>query len=115
MLHFIITLVGLSVFEIISSIYNAIINAHVLKTLPEKFRRWFLIWGMLIAVFLMRGVLPFLIVWFSNPSLSLMELVSFVFSNNPAVGDSLEQSKGLLLLGGGVYLVLVFLSWLFLE
>ncbi|OGN29297.1 MAG: hypothetical protein A3A33_03705 [Candidatus Yanofskybacteria bacterium RIFCSPLOWO2_01_FULL_49_25] len=114
-LQLLVILLGLVVFEIVSSIDNAIVNAHVLKTLPERFRKLFLTWGLLIAVVVMRGVLPFVIVWFSNPSLSLTQLVSFVFSGDPSIAMHIEKSKGLLLLGGGVYLVLVFLSWLFLE
>lgn len=97
MIQLIITIIGLSVFEIISSIDNAIVNAHVLKTLPDRFRKLFLTWGLFLAVFVMRGALPFAIVWLSG-------------GNVPG-----EESKGLLLLGGGVYLVLVFLAWLFLE
>ena len=48
----ILTIIGLSVFEIVSSIDNAVVNAEVLQTMSAKARRWFLIWGMLIAVFL---------------------------------------------------------------
>lgn len=113
--QFLVTLLGLAVFEIISSIDNAIINAHVLKTLPEKFRKFFLFWGLLLAVFVIRGVLPFLIVWLANPTLSFNEVLSFVFSGNKEVAGYVERSKGLLLLGGGVYLFFVFLAWLFLE
>ncbi|MBI4991947.1 MAG: DUF475 domain-containing protein [Candidatus Harrisonbacteria bacterium] len=113
--QFLITLLGLATFEVISSVDNAIVNAHVLKTLPEKFRKFFLVWGLLFAVFLMRGVLPFLIVWLANPSLSLGQVLGFVFSSSPEVETYVQQSKGLLLLGGGVYLFFVFLAWLFLE
>ena len=113
--HFIIIIFGLSLFEIISSIDNAVINAHVLSTVPEKFRKIFLSWGLLIAVFLVRGVLPFLIVWMANPSLSFMHIITFVFSQNKEIENYVNQSKALLLLGGGMYLFLVFLGWLFLE
>ena len=34
MLHTFIVVLGLMVFEVVSSIDNAIINAHVLKTMP---------------------------------------------------------------------------------
>lgn len=110
-----IVLFGLALFEIISSIDNAIVNAHVLKTLPEWYRKFFLFWGLLFAVFIVRGVLPFLIVWVANPEFSLVQLFSAVFSPNSNMGVYLEQSKPLLLLGGGMYLFFVFLSWLFLE
>lgn len=115
MLHTAIVIFGLCLFEVISSVDNAIINAHVLKTLPERFRRIFLVWGLLLAVFVVRGVLPFLIVWIANPALSLFEVIRFAFAQDGQLEAAIESSKGLLLLGGGVYLVLVWLSWLFLE
>ena len=113
--QFFISLLGLIVFEVISSVDNAIVNAHILKTLPEKFRKFFLFWGLLFAVFLMRGVLPFLIVWLANPALSFYQVLGFAFSGSPEIEAYVQQSKGLLLLGGGVYLFFVFLAWLFLE
>jgi hypothetical protein len=56
-----------------------------------------------------------LIVWITSPSLSVVDVFSSAFSSNELVAESLEKSKPLLLLGGGAYLFLVFLSWLFLE
>ena len=47
----IITILGLALFEIISSIDNAIVNADVLVTMRPKARKWFLLWGLLFAVF----------------------------------------------------------------
>lgn len=110
-----VVILGLIVFEIISSVDNAIVNAHVLKTVPEKYRKFFLFWGLLLAVFVMRGLLPFVIVWIANAGIPLKELVNLVFSDPALMEASLEHSKPLLLLGGGVYLFFVFLAWLFLE
>jgi hypothetical protein len=59
--------------------------------------------------------LPILLVWIANPSLSFLQIFSAAFSSNEAVLSSLETSKPLLLLGGGAYMVLIFLGWLFLE
>lgn len=115
MFSFIIIILGLCVFEIISSIDNAIVNAHVLRTMPEKYRKIFLFWGILFAVFVVRGLLPFLIVWLANPALTPLQLFTFVFSNDPQIETYINQSKPFLLLGGGVYLFFIFLSWLFLE
>jgi len=114
-LQFLIIIFGLILFEVISSVDNAIVNAHVLKTMSPKFRKIFLFWGILIAVFLVRGLLPFLIVWLTNNQLSFVEVFTFVFSGDKSITQYVEASKPLLLLGGGVYLVLVFLSWLFME
>jgi len=114
-IQIIVVVFGLCLFEIISSIDNAIINASVLKTLPEKFIKFFLFWGLLIAVFAVRGVLPFIIVWLANPALSIFQVISFVFNPTPEIEAYVEKSQALLLLAGGVYLFFVFLGWLFLE
>lgn len=42
-------------------------------------------------------------------------MMSTAFSGGSHMGEYLEKSKPLLLLGGGVYLFFVFLGWLFLE
>lgn len=110
-----ITILGLALFEIISSVDNAIINAHVLRTMPKRFQRIFLVWGLFFAVVLVRGVLPFIIVWIANPTFGLGSVITVAFSGSTQLQESLEASKPLLLIGGGVYLLFVFLGWLFLE
>jgi len=106
---------GLCLFETISSIDNAIINAEVLSTMSKKARRWFLIWGLLIAVFLIRGLLPWLIIWGATPSLGPVEALMATFSEDPRVIEAIEMSAPVLLIGGGVFLVFLFFNWLFLE
>jgi len=113
--NLIITIIGLALFEIISSVDNAVVNAHILETMPEKYRKIFLFWGLLFAVFVVRGLLPFIIVWLANPSLGIGQVISSAFSGSQEMNAYLEHSKPLLLLGGGIYLFFVFLSWLFLE
>lgn len=114
-LHTIIVVFGLALFETVSSIDNAIVNAHVLATVPEKYKKFFLFWGLIIAVVVVRGALPFLIVWLTNPSFSFLQVIGSSFSSDGVVERSIETSKPILLLGGGVYLFLVFLAWLFTE
>jgi uncharacterized protein len=109
------TIAGLSAFEIVSSIDNAVINAEVLNKMSPWARRWFLTWGLFIAVFAMRGLLPFVIVFAINPSLGLWGTLQGVISSDPAVAVSIEKSAPMLLLGGGVFLLFLFLHWLFLE
>jgi hypothetical protein len=115
MLQIIIVIFGLALFETISSVDNAIVNAHVLKTMSPRYRRIFLVWGLFFAVFLVRGILPFLIVYLANTDLSIIQVFTSAFSGDESVAKSLEFSKPLLLLGGGMYLFFVFLAWLFLE
>ena len=110
-----LTILGLSLFEIITSIDNAIINAEVLVTMGAKARRWFLTWGMLIAVFLVSGLLPFIIFWAFNPALSPSQILSAAWSSDPLIIDSIHKSAPILLIAGGVFLLFLFLHWLFLE
>lgn len=111
----IITILGLSLFETVSSVDNAIINAEVLSTMGEKMRKWFLLWGLVIAVFLVRGVLPWAIVWAFNPTLGPLQAFTATFSGDVSVKDSIERSAPVLLIAGGIFLLFLFLHWLFLE
>jgi hypothetical protein len=114
-IHFFTIIFSLALFEIITSIDNAVINAHILRTLPEKYKKIFLFWGILFAVFVVRGILPFIIVKIANPSLDFIQIFTAAFSSNKEIIEYVEKSKSILLLAGGVYLFLVFLGWLFLE
>ncbi len=109
------TVLGLCLFEIVSSIDNAVINAEVLSTMGKKARRWFLIWGFFIAVFLVRGLLPWAIIWGATPGIGPMGALTATFSNDPAVSRAIESAAPILLMGGGVFLVFLFFHWLFLE
>ncbi len=115
MLSSLFLIIGLCVFETVTSIDNAIINAEVLETMSEKSRRWFLFYGMLFAVFAVRGGLPWLIVYVLNPSLGPIGALTATFSSDPNVHASIEASSPFLLMGGGMFLLLLFLHWLFLE
>jgi hypothetical protein len=106
---------GLCLFETITSIDNAIINAEVLSTMKQWARRWFLVWGIFIAVFLVRGLLPWAIMFFSTPSLGPIGALTATFSNDPRAAEAIEMSAPILLVGGGVFLIFLFFHWLFLE
>lgn len=114
-LTMVLIVAGLIAFETISSIDNAIINAEVLTTMSKKARKWFLIWGMFIAVFLVRGLLPLLILWAVNPQVGLVGSLTAAFSSDPSVAEAIEHSAPILLSGGGIFLVFLFFHWLFLE
>jgi len=112
---FILTVIGLSLFETVSSVDNAIINAEVLATMSKKTQRWFLTWGMLIAVFVVRGLLPFIVIWVFNTKLTALQVLSATWSSDPLVLDSVNKSAPILLITGGIFLIFLFLHWLFLE
>jgi len=111
----ILIIVGLIIFETISSIDNAVINAEVLSTMSQRARRWFLIYGLFIAVFAVRGMLPWLIVWATNPALGPVNAFTATFSENPDIAKAIEESSPFLLVGGGVFLIFLFFHWLFIE
>ncbi len=111
----ILVVLGLILFEVITSVDNAIINADVLTTMRPKYRRWFLIWGILIGVFVIRGLLPWMIVWASMPGLGAWGALLASFSSDPAAIKAIQQSTSVLLVGGGTYLLFLFLHWYFVE
>ena len=111
----VIIVIGLILFETISSIDNAVINAEVLSTMSMRARRWFLFYGIIFAVFVIRGVLPWMIVWATNPSLGPVNALTATFSNDPEIAKMIEESSPFLLAGGGVFLIFLFFHWLFIE
>lgn len=106
---------GLCLFETISSVDNAIINAEVLAGMGRKARSWFLWWGLLFAVFVIRGLLPWAIVWATVPALGPVGALTSTFSNDPSVHKAIESAAPILLIGGGTFLLFLFFYWLFLE
>lgn len=111
----VLTIIGLALFEGVLSIDNAVINADVLTKVSEKARKWFLFWGLLLAVFVVRGLLPWLIFWMANPTLGPVEAFFASFQADEAIKESVERAAPLLLMGGGVFLLFLFLHWLFME
>jgi uncharacterized protein len=114
-LSILLIIAGLCLFETITSIDNAIINAEVLSTMSQRARRWFLVYGLIFAVFVVRGLLPWLIVWMATPSLGPIGALTATFSSDPRVLAAIEQSAPMLLMGGGTFLIFLFFQWLFLE
>lgn len=111
----VLVVTGLCLFEVVSSIDNAIINAEVLSTMQKKAQRWFLFWGILFAVFVVRGLLPWLIVWFATPGIGPVAALTATFSSDPKVMEAVEASAPMLLAGGGTFLIFLFFHWLFME
>lgn len=109
------TVVGLCIFEIVSSLDNAIMNAQVLGTMSRRARTWFLFWGMLSSVFLIRGLLPWLIVWIATPGIGFNDAFIATLRSDPHTAELIHRAAPMLLCGGGVFLCLLWLHWLFLE
>src|SRR3972149_6712138 len=108
----ILTILGLSLFEIITSIDNAVINAEVLSGMSQKARRWFLTWGFFFAVVIVRGLLPFLIIWAAIPGIGPFEVLGVSFSGSGQAEEAVEAAAPVLLIGGGTFLIFLFFNWL---
>jgi hypothetical protein len=111
----ILTILGLCIFEIVSSLDNAVVNAEVLGTMRPKARKWFLLWGILTSVFLVRGLLPWIIVWAASPNVGFLDAFTATLSSDGVAAAAIEKAAPLLLCGGGVFLLFLFLHWLFRE
>jgi len=111
----IFTILGLSLFEIITSIDNAIINAEVLGGMSNRAKKWFLTWGIVSSIFIVRGVLPFLILYATVPQLGVVNTITAAFSSDPNIAETIKESSHVLLIAGGVFLIFLFFHWLFLE
>ena len=108
-------ILGLALFESITSIDNAVINAETLATMQHRARRWFLTWGMLIAVFGVRGLLPWLLVWVMTPHLGPWQAFTASLTGDAAALNAIHASAQVLLIGGGVFFIFLFFHWIFME
>lgn len=111
-----LTLLGLIVFEIVSSIDNAVVNADVLSTMKSKAaRRFFLTWGILFAVFVVRGFLPSVIVFLADPSIGVLGALQAIWKTDTDVTMAVEAVTPVIMIAGGMFLVLLWAHWLFME
>ncbi len=115
MLEILIVIFGLTLFEIVNGVDNAIINAHVLATMSEKWRKRFLRIGILTSVFLVRLVVPLLMIWIVVPHISFPELIDAFTGSNTIAAEAIEGQKSLILIFGGMFLLLLYFHWLFME
>jgi uncharacterized protein len=102
----------LSILEVTLSFDNAVVNAKVLSHMSDRWQRRFLTWGILIAVFGTRMVLPALIVgaaaWISPLAAVLLAIES------PAeYARLIETATPMILSFGGAFLMMVSLKYFF--
>lgn len=104
----------LSVLEVSLSFDNAVVNATVLKDMDAVWRKRFLTWGILIAVFGMRIIFPVAVVS-AIAAVSPWAAIQIAI-NDPSQYQSLMESAHISLMGfGGSFLLLVGLDFFFSE
>lgn len=106
---------GLAFFEAVSSLDNAVINTDILNSIEPRWRKWFLRYGLVFAVFGVRGLLPLFIIYFSSPGLGLYQSFAATFGSNAAAKGIIQKQTPILLASGGIFLIFLFLHWFFLE
>ena len=102
----------LTILEISISFDNAIVNAHILKRMNEKWQQIFLTWGILIAVFGMRLVFPIVIVA-AAAGLSIPDVLDQAFNEQELYAQNLEEANATIAAFGGMFLLMVFLNFFF--
>ena len=105
-----VTAVLLVILEVTLSFDNAVVNARVLTGMSEKWRRRFLTWGMLIAVFGTRLVLPILIVSVSV-ALSPLAVAKLAAFSPDEYAHLLEGARYGIYAFGGAFLLMVSLKY----
>ena len=102
----------LAILETTLSFDNAVVNAKVLARMSEAWQRRFLTWGILIAVFGTRFVLPILIVA-AAVGLSPVAVALLAFFDPIQYGTHLEDAHVAIASFGSVFLLLVSLKYFF--
>ncbi|MDG5493499.1 DUF475 domain-containing protein [Niveispirillum sp. BGYR6] len=102
----------LCVLEISLSFDNAVVNATILKDMDAKWRRRFLTWGILIAVFGMRIIFPLLIVAIAA-QLGPVEAVTLAVEEPDRYAQILTDAHVGIAAFGGTFLFMVGLKFFF--
>lgn len=102
----------LSILEVTLSFDNAVVNAKILKRMSPLWQKRFLTWGILLAVFGTRFVLPIIIVSVAVVA-SPLYITELVFTDPVAYGELLAGVHGSITAFGGVFLLMVSLKYFF--
>lgn len=104
----------LAILEISLSFDNAVVNAVRLKTMTPVWQQRFLTWGILIAVFGMRLVFPVVIVS-AFAGVGLWDVAVMALNDTDKYAHYLHKSHATIASFGGIFLFMIFLSFIFNE
>jgi hypothetical protein len=100
----------LIVLEVTLSFDNAVVNAKVLEKMDEKWQKRFINWGIWVAVFGTRVLLPVIIVAVVS-GLGLLEVMNLAIYDPHTYGLKLDDAHYSIGAFGGVFLLLVALKY----
>ena len=98
--------------EVTLSFDNAVVNARVLMRMDERWQKRFLTWGMLIAVFGTRVILPIVIVS-ASVGISPFVIATLALSSPETYAHLLEGSRYAIQSFGAAFLLMVSLKYFF--
>ncbi|WP_340123471.1 DUF475 domain-containing protein [Methylobacter svalbardensis] len=104
----------LGVLEVSLSFDNAVVNASILKRMDDRWQQYFLTWGILVAVFGMRLLFPIVIVAAAT-GIGFMGVTDMALNDTATYAKHLEESHVQIAAFGGMFLLMVFYSFIFDE
>ena len=104
----------LGIMEVSLSFDNAVVNASILKDMDERWQQIFLTVGILIAVVGMRLFFPIVIVAVAT-GLDMVEVGTMALTKPDEYSNHLKDSHVAIAAFGGIFLLLIFFSFLFDE
>lgn len=105
-----ITVLFLTILETSLSFDNAVVNAGILKHWNEVWRKRFLTWGILIAVFGMRVIFPLAIVGIVG-HMGPVETIDLAINRPDEYSEILTSAQHQIAAFGGTFLMMVFLKF----
>lgn len=102
--------VVLAVLEVTFSFDNAVINSRVLVRMSPFWQMLFLTVGIFIAVFVVRFILPIIIVMVPT-GLGFGEVLNLAFNDSVAYGEKLKEAGPLIEAFGGTFLLMIGISY----
>jgi hypothetical protein len=100
----------LIILEVTLSFDNAVVNAKVLEKMDEKWQKRFINWGIWVAVFGTRVLLPIVIVAIVS-GLGMLEVLNLAIYDSETYGIKLDEAHYSIGAFGGVFLLLVALKY----
>ena len=100
----------LVVLEVTFSFDNAVINSKVLAGMSQAWQRVFLTVGIFVAVFVVRFVLPIIIVMVASGH-GFMEVVDLALHRPAEYGHILHEASPMIDAFGGAFLIMIGLSY----
>ena len=104
----------LGVLEVSLSFDNAVVNASILKRMDERWQKYFLTWGILVAVFGMRLLFPIVIVSAAT-GIGFVGVTEMALNDTATYAKHLTESHVQIAAFGGMFLLMVFYSFIFDE